>query len=552
MAIKIPRRATADVGLSTESPLATADLSIPRDRTGEGLQQAGQAISRGASALAGMAEAEQKRTQEDELHAAVIADADSYAGFINDRAADPNFKADGDEYDKWNKGNKTALLEGFTDVGAREKFSKYLDNQNINRTVAVTESQRGRQKQSIIAARDETLEGFARNGLEDVGKDYIQGLQEAGWISGSQKNQWDAILDSAVNEQQKTIASQIINDEILTIAIEAEAVEEGSGWDATLKALNDPKNAKRLADELGMSLADIDDVIEDVKTQATLTRADQVKQTEESQAEEINSIAGKLNNKEYAGIEDFINAQPSMTEIQKGVWLEKAEKSAEAINKRNPDPLTVTNSQVYFDTLKDIESMTPDKIDALTGKGLSLADNEKFKGMLGEDSALNKPTSKRAQAAVARIRALDIRIATQEAKSGEEVVAATEVEADYLRIQNDIDDWIELNKDDKDFDAKLEKKTKELLTPIAEEVTLGFFSGLLRKPERKGAFIAGRPGSQFFGLVSSEEEALATKKFETFQTEAIFETLTPEEQEEARTAFANGWTIKDVTLELRK
>jgi hypothetical protein len=191
-----------------------------------------------------------------------------------------------------------------------------------------------------------------------------------------------------------------------------------------------------------------------------------------------------------------------------------------------------TNSQVYFETARNIDNMTEPKLAVLVGKGLSIADYEKFKGQLEKDSPLNKPSSKRAQDAVSRIRGIDVKLAIKGAKEGEQVLAATAREADYLRIQNDLDDWIEKNIGDENFDAKLKLKTEQLLSPIIEDVSLNWLETILSPKDRKGLD---------FGL-RTESQELAQERIQSIKKDTVFKDLSADDRDEVVKLIEDGFS----------
>lgn len=541
----VAKRATQDVSINTQSATALQGPDQLAGIEGRALQSVGRAVQQSASAINAFAVAEKKRTQIDELHAATISDADSYASFVNEQSNNPDYRTDVDSYEKWRQGNDDRALESFTDNEAKGEFKRQLEVKNIQRTAAVKEFQRSRHKQDIIGNMDEMLAGFARvpdnveevDGVvtvttgEDTGNAYITGLREGGWISGAQENQFQAALSKSINNQKLLTAEQAVNDAVINVAVAAEAEKEGSGWQVTQKWLNDPDTAKLLVDEFDMTLDEVGSVLADVKAQASLANADKVSREEQSQSEETNDVWKKINDKEFTGIEDFINAQPNLTEVQKGALIAKSESRAKAINAGKVDPFEETNSQVYFDTLTKIDTMTDAKLQALTGKGLSIADYEKFKGMLEKDSSLNRPSSKRSQAAIARIRDADIAatIKEEDAKGFDALDIEIQAEQDYLGIQNELDDWIALNADDPDFDTKLELKTQQLLEPAIEAVTLSLFQ---------------RTFAPF------PEKLLANRRFNAFKKTEEFENLTEEQQNSVKGLFDRGLTQDQVVNEI--
>ncbi|KKK81821.1 hypothetical protein LCGC14_2809600, partial [marine sediment metagenome] len=128
--------------------------------------------------------------------------------------------------------------------------------------------------------------------------------------------------------------------------------------------------------------------------------------------------------------------------------------------------------------------------------GISISDYEKLLGMIEPDSPLKRPASTRAQAAIARLRGIETR--------GFEVEEIDiEIEGKYLRISNDMDDFILKNPDA--TDEQITKKGIELLAPIAERVTIGFFARML-----SGIFGKDRPGGKFLEKAFSRDKDKTT------------------------------------------
>ena len=140
--------------------------------------------------------------------------------------------------------------------------------------------------------------------------------------------------------------------------------------------------------------------------------------------------------------------------------------------------------------------------------GISTDDYEKLLGMIRPDSPLKRPASTRAQAAIQRLRALDITIEVPDLEEG------IDIEEKYLRISNDLDDFI-LSKPEA-TDDEITKKGIELLTPMAERVTAGFFARMFN---RFGVFGRDRPGGKLL------KEAFRRDEIPTITTQEDFNAL---------------------------
>lgn len=299
------------------------------------------------------------------------------------------------------------------------------------------------------------------------------------------------------------------------------------------------------------------------RASSTMSQADEARKA--AILESDNAIQKKINDKDTAGIVEFIRSQPALDEIQKGTWIDAVEKDAAAKLKDDEQnsPFNQGSNAVFQKWLNaaqtdpksfDMNDMTeltkkPDGITTAQWRTINSVRNTALNNKETGQDPLSRPSSKKASAAISRVRALEIRIATKEAKPGEEVGVATNLETKYLGIENELNDWIELNKDDKDFEGKLEKKTKQLLTPVVETVTLSAMERLF-SPKGKAAREAGEG---IFGLsvladvfLRSERQELAQERLQTLKKEINFGELSDEKQVEAKQALENGWTVQDV------
>jgi len=106
----------------------------------------------------------------------------------------------------------------------------------------------------------------------------------------------------------------------------------------------------------------------------------------------------------------------------------------------------------------------------------------------------------------------------------------------WLNVKNEFIKWVEENPEDAIDDDKVEKKRKALARIPAEEITLSWFSRLMRK----------KMGAQLFGLVASEEKALIGNKMEALAKEDIWSEMNEEDKQWAKKRFENGETVNSI------
>lgn len=140
------------------------------------------------------------------------------------------------------------------------------------------------------------------------------------------------------------------------------------------------------------------------------------------------------------------------------------------------------------------------------------------------DPVLSRPSMVRAQRSLQNI--LSAKVAGLKSQlQGQELLSAIQkAEAGTQRIQNELDQWGREYGETQDFDHKLELKTQQLLQPVIEEVTLGWFK----------ANFGFRP-----------DRLLVDAKMDRLQEDSIFDTLNDDEKETARKFFEQGGTVQE-------
>jgi len=349
--MSIPVRISRDVAPTTSS--AGLQVAMPRDVAPEltALAGAGRSVQQAGNYAFQMAMAEREQVQRDEIANADIADANAYNEYLQQSLKNPDWKTDEDRYKTWEKSHRTEILKSFTDEKARNVYSKKMGVQNAARLASVRKFQRQRHQEHIVANMPEMLEGFARNNLNEQGDSYLAGLQEGGWITANQKNAFSKQLETISKTMKADASEKLISDQAINIALAAEAEKEGSGWKAAQKWLNDPKTVKQMADTLDLTLGEVNALMADVKNQASLTYATQVEEIERARAEETDAVWGKINQFQFAGIDTYIDSQPTITNQQKVQLKAQAQKVADArIRERETD--SETANMLYNEALR--------------------------------------------------------------------------------------------------------------------------------------------------------------------------------------------------------
>jgi hypothetical protein len=335
----------------------------------------------------------------------------------------------------------------------------------------------------------------------------------------------------------KTAAQQKKTAQFQEIAIGGaigDAVEE---WRATGN-LKDALEA--IEKDPRVSQADKQEAGSEVKTRITNLEAAAKLEVEKADTESVEKIDGWINNDELVGITDRIKALP-LTETRKREELAKANAHTQAINSGKLSPMRQTNDSVYWDMRTKIEE-NPDSVSLQdvrlkVGKGLSISDYDTFKEMLQPDSPLKKPASTRAQAAIQRIRSLEQRFRF----APEEIEEEIQIEDKYLRISNDLDEFILKNPDA--TDEQIDQKTKQLLRPVAEQVTLGFFERLF-SPKKEGGIPILSPIADIF--LKSESQELVAEKIDALKERGVWQNLNKEEKADVKKAFESRRTVQDI------
>lgn len=337
-------------------------------------------------------------------------------------------------------------------------------------------------------------------------------------------------------------------------------------WESTVTPEDPDGNLNAAFDvieSLDVPEGDKQEIESELKTRVNNRRAEAKLQAEQDEVESDEKIAKRLNDGELAGIDTFIKSLP-LTEIQKLEKINTANSYVKSINDARANFITsdatnieidrivkqVRDGDLTYDQGIDEYSQLASVVNAKEGEGnlnqiRAAADNE-------SNPVLKRPEVVRGLAVLERSRAAAVRVARKETQTrglpeGDPAVIG-EIEARFLTNKAELDKWAIDNADDPQFTKKWQDQVNLINTPIVETVTLGVMERFFRRKEG----VVGVLRSGLIGLVlDTEEEALVNKKFEALESLAVFQNLDTEERNEARQAFANGFTVQDVVNELK-
>lgn len=415
-------------------------------------------------------------------------------------AANPGWGYDklGKEREKMNTKLDKAGQTATTRKARRNNKNYLLRNKDYiaQRTQSAMEAIRS--KQELLAYeshRKNFMNNFDRAGLTELNEDMIESGLLNPEVTAARQGQDFAIIDEA--EKKVAVGNAVgIGFDVWQSTVTPEDPDGNLnlGFDA-IDALDVPEGEKQ-------------EIESELKTRVANRRAETKLEAQQADAKSVETINGWINKGELDGITDRINQLP-LTETRKTAEIKKANAHIAAINKGNPSPYEQTDPVTYFDLRRKIEldplSVTEADLATVVGKGkdggISTDDYEKLLGMIRPDSPLNRPASTRAQAAIQRLRALESVIEVPDLEGG------IDIEEKYLRISNDLDDFINKNPDA--TDEQITKKGIELLAPIADEVTAGLFSRILGFHPAIAAFRGGRAIAKRFA--TGEDKKLDTE-----------------------------------------
>ena len=433
--------------------------------------------------------------------------------------------ANADEHDAAYKTlmNKTIPgLTGKNKSGAR-KFKAYYTGKQRARWDKIANEKKIRTiaQHSQITLFSE-LAKVAENYTDPVrAKARINILIRAGLADGSIKTASQAIT------MRDTFTENWLRADTWRRSTEKKRPDDEVDWQAAADWWDVEENIRGLPEDI------VEDFSGTTRRLANAQNAQDKVALENQRSTDRQAILNKLIAADFTEITDFVNAT-TLSPPEKLVWIEKAETRANAINKGEKDPFTISDGSIYFPLRRKIgldpTSVTEPELAALVGKGISIDNyNTLLKMITDKDNPLNAPAAKRGQAVIARLRQMSLQLAKED-----EDLDSREIELNALAVQNEFDQWVIANPTA--TDEEMEKKIRALTETIRGEVTLNWFE--------KFTLLKGR--GQVFGLFPSEPERLVNKKIKALQKEDFWETLSDEDRAAIRTRLEQGDTVDNI------
>lgn len=292
-----------------------------------------------------------------------------------------------------------------------------------------------------------------------------------------------------------------------------------------------------------------------VNVQVNNRRAEDKLQQEQAANAATDEVNEKLNKGEFDGIDAFINSQEGITETQKNNLLAHATAYTKSVNDTKEDTVTTDETNISIDRIiddvrngrKDYEEGIAAYSELASGvkasEGSSNLDDIRKAADFSTNEATTKQVVKNGQSVTGRMRAVEVAMVNAQVDLDDEerlpLIAA--IEERFFGYQTQLDEWAVANKDDPNFNDKYQKQVNDLFRPEIERVTLNLFQRSLRLSEETPLF--GR-GAKLLG--TSEEAALARKRFKALEEHAVFRTMTAKEKDDAKKLFRSGSTLAEV------
>lgn len=353
-----------------------------------GVGQLGQAAGTAAvqkTAQEAQAAADTLRAQgEEEFTRAKLGYETRFRAFQDELNKDTDYGGYTTKFDAWHESNTAELLKEINHPGA---LTRATDQFTLNKAVrgktidANAQNSLVRQTRATLPEKMESFvsEELAADTPETVTKAvterqaYFQTLIETGVLNAAEAE--------ALERQYQNIKGQ----RVLQNTVTAIAVEEG--WDEAIDWLNEPKNVAELIEDFGLDLADIDSILEDVKTQANISRADGKAELENQRTADRDVIVKSLRGDDLKKTSDLVAAS-ALTPEEQFTWDERINKKSEAI---------IANTKIVTDERirRRLESMANDiPIGSVTKEQvIAAADKARYTDETIDDGAYDQITA---------------------------------------------------------------------------------------------------------------------------------------------------------------
>lgn len=406
----------------------------------------------------------------------------------------------------------------------------------------------------------------------------IRAKQEiAAYRLRQEKNMTSFDATEYISDQENMIEAGLLNREIamaqreVDLGVMAEAEKKvalgnavGIGfeaWQATVTPDDPDGNLNagfEALDALPIPEGERPAVESKLKTRVKNRQAEIKSEALEAEAEAVEKINERLNKKQFAGLDDFIDSL-SLSETEKIEQKKTANAYVKSVNDTKEDITTSDETNIKIDRiLDDVQNgrMTYDEgiqayselaKDINAREGEQNLDDIRKAANNAVNPVLNRPIVKTGISSLGRMRALAIREIEGRGKldDKERAPLIAEVENRFIGLQAELNDWVIANQDDPNFTEKFRKQLSGLIRPAVEAVTLSFFEKL-RLP-KDTAFFRRLPGK-------TEGEKLAEKRLDSLEEDApdLFRSLTDEEKTSVLERFRRGETVQDIIDRARR
>lgn len=242
---------------------------------------------------------------------------------------DTDYSTYSEKFNAWHDGFTSERIKGVNHKGAAARSQTEFDLQRALRGRTIDGDAQNKLVRETRRTLPDKIDAFVS---EDLGAETDQ---EKIKVDAERAEYFQTLIDTGVVNAAEAAAlegdyQRAKGERVLQNTVTAIAVEEG--WDEALDWLNVPENVKELFDDFGIELADVDKVLEDVRTQARLSRADGITALENQREKDRQAVLDKLLSKDLSDSADFIN-NTSMKVEEKNTWINRFDKAADDINK---------------------------------------------------------------------------------------------------------------------------------------------------------------------------------------------------------------------------
>lgn len=511
--------------------------------------------------VAGQAAVNTLRAQGDEeFTRAKLGYETEFRKFSAELSTDTDYAGYTKRFNDWHDQTTADLSAQVNHRGAQQRTKDQFDLNRATKGRAIDTFAQNTLVTQTRALLPEKIEGFVSEELAaDTPETMIKAVNE-------RKAYFQTLIETGVTTAEENLEKQyqqakgerVLNNTVNAIALDPDPNE--GGWDKALDWLDDPKNSDELLKDFGITLVDVQSLVNAVKARAQRKRSEGIIKLDRERIEAGNDFFSRLDaltrGTDQASDDSFDDL---LDDIERSVllpigvnskttWSDKVNAQSDAIRDKKENLLDQSDPAVYrplrikADT--DPGSVSIAEINEVWGKGekggISTSQRDKLLKIITDASdPLNEASAKRAQARFNRGRTTDLNIFVGPAaqRIDEDIPQINQIEAKWDKISDEYDTWIQSEEGLKATDAQKEAKVSSLTEPVIEEVTLGFL----------GTVITGfvRSGRGKFDI------ALTKKKIGTLEQRDEFIEASAGEQQRAIDFIRAGGTVQNAVEELR-